>query len=164
MSDKANRRNDGFRHGGGYNSVRITRTGTSTPATLQWLTPVVAAVVFGGWASFVNVGHGAENALRVGMAQGAYALFSTGIVGWTVQAAWLRFAGISFRRMLSFAAAFIVMIGIPIAVHVAIRTPEILASIVPGGVCGSGYIGLRLLLLQRSDQTGQAPSSGKITS
>ena len=44
------------------------------------LAPLLAAVVFGGWAAFVNSEYGLFVLVRSGLGQGVYAFFSTWIV------------------------------------------------------------------------------------
>lgn len=49
--------------------------------------------------------------------------------------------------LLSFVASFLVMISIPLTIHHALGTPEILNAILPGILWGSGYIATYIWIL-----------------
>ncbi len=102
--------------------------------------PILAALVFGSWAAFVNSEYGTFVLVRTGLGQGIYALFSTWIVTRTVSEV-MRFThGHSLRFLVSFVSGFIVMVSIPLALHAALGTPKILLAIAPGILWGSVYI------------------------
>jgi hypothetical protein len=102
--------------------------------------PLLAALVFGGWAMYVNRQAGLTIALRSGLAQGVYAVFCTQIVGRVAVDVFRRTLGMRWRYILSFGASFLAMIAIPAVLHRAVGTPEILAAVLPGLIWGSGYI------------------------
>ena len=104
------------------------------------IAPLLAAVIFGGWAAYVNSDYGMAVLVRSGLGQGTYALFSTWIVNKTVAGLLTFLKGNSARMIMSFVGSFLVMISIPIAVHHIIRTPEVVNAILPGALWGSGYI------------------------
>ncbi len=102
--------------------------------------PILAALVFGSWAAFVNSEYGILVLVRTGLGQGVYALFSTWIVTRTVAGVMNRMAGNSLRFFSSFAAGFIVMLSIPLAIHTVLGTPEVLLAIAPGVLWGTIFI------------------------
>ena len=109
--------------------------------------PLLAALVFGGWAAFVNSEFGLIVSIRSGMAQAVYALFSTWIVSKTVVSTF-SFARLGISRMLwSFVVSFLVMMSIPLSIHYALATPRITSAILPGAIWGSGYIATYLWVL-----------------
>jgi hypothetical protein len=110
---------------------------------------LLAALVFGSWAAFVNREYGTDIAIRSGLGQAVYALFSTWIVSKTLVSVFSKTQRDVQGAILSFVAAFIVMICIPLTIHYALGTPEILNAILPGAVWGSGYIGSYLWVLSR---------------
>lgn len=111
--------------------------------------PLMAAVVFGGWAAYVNSEYGLFVLLRTGLGQGLYALFSTWIVSRTAADVYA-FAGGKWRGFVAaFVASFLIMISIPLAIHHFLGTPEIIAAILPGIVWGSGYLATFLWVLSK---------------
>ena len=116
--------------------------------------PLIAAVVFGGWAAFVNRDYGLFVLVRTGLGQGLYALFSTWIVSRTAAQVSGRAGGKIKGFILGFTASFLVMLSIPLAIHYALGTPRIFAAILPGLAWGSGYIATYLWVLSR-DGAGQ---------
>lgn len=102
--------------------------------------PIIAGLVFGGWAAFVNSEYGTFVLVRTGLGQGIYALFSTWIVTHTVTAVMKITKENPLQFFISFASAFVVMVSIPLALHTALRTPEIALAIAPGILWGSIYI------------------------
>lgn len=112
--------------------------------------PWLAAAVFGGWAAFVNLGHGGGVAARAGLGQGGYALVATWLVTGTAVSV-LRLGGGGWRGAgLAFPAAFSVMVTLPLAVHLSLGTPEIAAAMTPGLLWGSGYVIVLLAWHRRS--------------
>jgi len=112
--------------------------------------PLLAAVVFGGWAAFVNSEYGLFVSARSGLGQAIYALFSTWIVTITAANVFSRFGGGAQGFLAGFAASFLAMISIPLTIHHALGTPEIFNAILPGILWGSGYISIYLWSLSRS--------------
>ena len=115
-------------------------------------TPLLAAVVFGSWAAFVNSEYGLLVLIRSGLGQGIYAFFATWIVTRTATNAFaFAFAGDGpYGLVMSFVASFLVMISFPLTIHHALGTPEILNAILPGVLWGSGYIVTYLWFLERN--------------
>ena len=102
--------------------------------------PILAALVFGSWAAFVNSEYGTFVLVRTGLGQGIYALFSTWIVTRTVAEVMKLTQGHTLRFFVSFASAFVVMVSIPIVIHAVLGTPKILLAIAPGVLWGSLFI------------------------
>lgn len=110
---------------------------------------LLAALVYGTWAAFANSEHGVAIALKAGLGQGSYALFST---------FWVTVSAVRIFRLCrggwigvfaGFIVSFIVMISIPLTIHTLLRTPDTWQAILPGLVWGSGYI-MVLLFKQRT--------------
>lgn len=102
--------------------------------------PLLAGLVFGSWAAYVNSEYGTFVLIRTGLGQGIYALFSTWIVTRTVRDVMNVTTGNPLRFIAGFASGFIVMVSIPLAIHAALGTPQILLAIAPGVLWGSIYI------------------------
>ena len=115
--------------------------------------PLLAAIVFGGWAAFVNSEYGLVVSVRSGLGQAAYALFSTWIITITATNVFAFFGSSAAGFLVGFAASFLVMISIPLTIHHALGTPEIFNAILPGLLWGSGFISTYLWILSRSAQT-----------
>ena len=114
------------------------------------MAPVLAAVVFGSWAAFVNSEYGLLVLIRSGLGQGIYAFFATWIVTRTAANVFAFTGGGPHGLIMSFIASFLVMICFPLTIHHALGTPEILNAILPGVLWGSGYIFTYLWVLGRS--------------
>lgn len=102
--------------------------------------PILAGLIFGSWAAFVNSEYGTFVLVRTGLGQGIYALFSTWIVTHTVAEVMNFTTGNSLRTVFGFASGFIVMVSIPMAIHTALGTPEVILAIAPGVLWGSIFI------------------------
>lgn len=107
-------------------------------------------VVFGAWAVYANFEHGAHAWQMAGTVQGVYAFFSTltvtVIAQWTYTECGRGVLGI----LVGFCASFAVMLAIPLTIHNLVRTPDILQTILPGLIWGSGYLICFLLLKEKS--------------
>jgi|GEM_PF-1806438 len=102
--------------------------------------PLLAAVIFGTWAAYVNREYGLFILVRSGLGQGAYALCSTWIVGRVATDVFAFVGRTTQGRILSFVSSFLAMVSIPLTIHNLIGTPEITNAILPGVFWGSGYI------------------------
>ena len=116
------------------------------------LNSFAAMLIYGSWAVYANFEHGAQAWKMAGAIQGVYAFFSTLSV--TVVAQWVYtkcgrgWLGI----VVGFLVSFVVMLTIPIAVHNLAGTPDILQTILPGLIWGSGYLILFLVLKERTNK------------
>ncbi len=101
---------------------------------------VLAGLVYGSWAALCNIEYGSWIALKAGLGQGGYALFSTWIVTWVAVNLylWCKKGWLGF--LLGFVCSFLVMLSIPIAIHSLLNTPNMWSAIMPGLIWGSGYI------------------------
>lgn len=105
-----------------------------------FLTSILAAIAYGGWAVFANFEYGAKAAFMAGIVQAVYAFLATMSVS--------KIAHMIFRKCdcgykgicLGFLASFIVMVCIPFAVHSFAGTPDIVETILPGLIIGSLYL------------------------
>lgn len=125
--------------------------------------PIVAAllafVIYGCWAYYANHEHGIDKALPAGIAQGAYAFFSTLIVGEMAKRLCLKL-GMNIKSIvISFALTFVVMLLIPLIIHSALKTPDIMETILPGLIWGSGYILAILISLYITDKKSKSKTS-----
>ena len=109
------------------------------PKALRYA-PILAGLVFGSWAACVHSEYGTFVLVRTGLGQGIYALFSTWIVTHTVADVMDFPRRNSLRFFFGFASGFIVMVSIPLAIHLALGTPEIVLAIAPGVLWGSIFI------------------------
>ncbi len=114
--------------------------------------PLLAAVIFGSWAAYVNSEYGLLVLVRSGLGQGVYALFSTWIVTRTGANVFSFVGGGAYGLVVAFVATFLVMISFPLTIHHALGTPEIFNAILPGIVWGSGYIFTYLWFLSGNAQ------------
>ena len=103
-------------------------------------TALLALLIYGGWAAFVNSDHGTEMAIRAGLGQGVYAFFSTWLVTGTARKVLVNLGHNRLSYIVSFLASFCVMLTFPLIIHSLIGTIDILEAILPGLIWGSFYI------------------------
>lgn len=119
---------------------------------IPYLNALAAMLVYGAWAIFANFEHGRSAWLMAGVIQGIYAFGSTLTVTVVARWAYLR-AGAKLRGILcGFGLSFLVMLIIPVAVHSIAGTPNILQTILPGLIWGSGYLIGYLLLTEKNSK------------
>lgn len=108
-----------------------------------------AMIVYGGWAVYANFEHGQHAYVMAGLVQGMYAFIST--LTMTSAARWMyeKF-GRGHQGILSgFSFGFMVMLAIPVIVHNIAGTPDILETILPGLIWGTGYLLTYLILAEK---------------
>jgi len=115
------------------------------------LTGVVGFVAYGGWAYYVNLGHGDDVALRAGLVQGSYSLALTMGSSYLIEQLLTLFAAVDARTALLLASATSAAIALSVAygIHWLIGTPMILTTILPGFVIGSVYAFIYGLSVQK---------------
>lgn len=113
------------------------------------LNAFAAMIVYGAWAVYANFEHGAHAWQMAGTVQGIYAFISTLTV--TVIAQWMytKCGFGAFGILMGFCASFSVMLAFPLSIHSLVGTPDILQTILPGLVWGSGYLISFLLLKEK---------------
>ena len=119
------------------------------------MAPMAAAVFFGSWAAIVNSACGQVVMLRTGLGQGLYALAATWLVTQTVCYVYRRTSGHVRGWLAGFSAALGVMLIIPFTIHSILRTPKIVAAMLPGLLWGIGYVCVLLVGLSRADRRSE---------
>ncbi len=115
------------------------------------LAPIAAAAFFGSWAAIANSAFSPTVMLRAGLGQGLYAFAATWLVTRTACSVYRR-AGRHRRGWLAgFGAALGIMLVVPLTIHSVLRTPEIVAAMLPGLLWGIGYVSVLLASLSRSE-------------
>lgn len=115
--------------------------------THRYVAPILAALIYGVWAGWVNAEHGNHIALRVGIIQAVYAFVSTLTVAEAAKWMYRKLSPSLLHLTLTFFATFGVMLGFPLVVHYLAMTPDILEAILPGLLWGSLYILVLLISL-----------------
>lgn len=105
-------------------------------------------VVYGGWAWFWNMEHGAMGQ-RAGLLQGSYSFvltfFSTLLMEWIYR----RCAPAPHARLLTIGATGAVLLTIPVTLHALAGTPNIPGTILPGFLIGMVYTTVYVTALAR---------------
>lgn len=118
------------------------------------LTPYInataAMVIYGGWAVFANFEHGRAAWLTAGVIQGFYAFASTLTVTVIAKKAFFKFGCGTKGLLLGFLTSFFIMLLFPLTIHTVAGTPDIIETITPGLIWGSGYLAIYLYLTQRN--------------
>ena len=105
-----------------------------------WQIALLAALVYGAWAAFVNSEHGNQAALKAGLVQGSYAFVSTWLISFIAKsmlAYWGYSQGVRWSAM---SVSWLVMLAIPVLLHTWQQTPDLLEAILPGLAIGSLYL------------------------
>ncbi len=108
-----------------------------------------AMVIYGAWAVYANFEHGQHAWVVAGVVQAIYAFISTLTV--TIAASWMyKKCGRGWCGVfIGFSFSFLIMLAIPVMVHNFASTPDILETILPGLIWGSGYLSVFLVLTER---------------
>lgn len=115
---------------------------------------VLALLVYGTWAGWVNSEYGLAVALRAGFGQGIYAFISTWVVTAFARKVLAKFGPNWKGILISFSSTFVVMLAFPVVIHNLLMTPDILEAILPGLIWGSGYIGVVIGISVNTGNTG----------
>lgn len=109
-------------------------------------------IIYGSWAVYANFEHGQHAWVVAGLVQGIYAFISTLTV--TIAASWMyKKCGCGWRGIfIGFNFSFLIMLAIPVTVHNFANTPDILETILPGLIWGSGYLSVFLVLTERKNK------------
>jgi hypothetical protein len=132
-------------------SSRISLFSLWQSSETQGLFTALAALLgYGSWAAWCNHEFGALSTIKAFAAQGSFAFAAT--LSLTLLAASLyRRLGRTYQALtLAFICCFIISLTVPASIHWLIGTPKILASMLPGLLCGSVYLLSYLLLLHRA--------------
>jgi hypothetical protein len=106
-------------------------------AALRMALLMVAAVgMYGTWAFFANLAHGASVALRAGLAQGASSGFTTLVIGSVVEALHAALPRGRRRTLVAVGISASLSSLVHLGVHLAAGTPEILRAILPSVIMG----------------------------
>ncbi len=108
------------------------------------ISAVLALIVYGSWAAFSNVSYGYNTVLIAFLIQGGYAFVSTLALGVAVIHTFRRLGSSRAARIGSFLLGFTVLCTVPAGLHVLAGTPNIVQSILPGLIWGTGYLVLLL--------------------
>lgn len=111
---------------------------------------ILAFLIYGSWAGWVNSEYGLAITLRAGLGQGIYAFFSTWVVTAVARKILYKY-GLNWKGMLiSFLVTFLVMLAFPVVIHNILMTPDIIEAILPGLIWGSGYIAVVIWLTRKA--------------
>ena len=104
------------------------------------LAGLLAFLVYGVWAGYVNSEYGVEIAVRSGLGQGIYAFFSTFFVTAMARRMLVKYGHGVNGIIISFSCSLIVMLAFPLTIHAILRTPDVIEAILPGLIWGTLYI------------------------
>ncbi|MDO6763226.1 hypothetical protein [Agarivorans sp. 1_MG-2023] len=105
-----------------------------------WQIALLAALVYGAWAAFVNSEHGNAVALKAGLVQGSYAFVSTWLISFIAKWMLLRWGFSQTVRWSAMSVSWLVMLAIPVVLHTWQKTPDLVEAILPGLAIGSLYL------------------------
>jgi hypothetical protein len=120
------------------------------------LASVLAFLIYGAWAAYVNSEYGTAVYVKAGLGQGLYALLATWIMTALTQATFVKAGADGRALLLAFLAGFAVMLAIPLTIHFFLDTPDVLEAITPGLIWGSGYLLVVLNVTQKQQKNLQA--------
>ena len=117
-----------------------------------------ALIIYGGWAIVTNFQYGPGAYWLSGLAQGLYAFVST--LSITVVARYLyglygRYGYGAQGVVAAYFSTAVLMLTVPLSLHFAVATPNILPTILPGFIGGLCYLTFIFYLMQKTcNQTG----------
>lgn len=110
---------------------------------------LLACLIYGVWAAYVNLTFGPDVALKAALIQGGFAFFATLSLGLLAKIIYVRCGANRIAVVISFSLCFGVMFIVPFSLHYVLGTPNIIQSMIPGLIWGSGYIGLLIRTLHK---------------
>ena len=112
--------------------------------TLLKFAPLLAFLVYGTWATFVNYWANADNFILSGIIQGSYAFATTYLLKLSVLMIYKKLHQSRLAQIYTFTASFVLLVSVPILIHLLANTKEIFYSILPGAIIGGIYLMLIL--------------------
>lgn len=113
----------------------------------------IAMLVYGAWAFCANYVVDITMALTAAAIQGSYAFVMTFFLAKSAVYCYGLFGEGVAALFISFTLCFLVLLTVPTVLHLIAGTPNILLTILPGLLWGSGYILLLLMSKQRMKQS-----------
>ena len=107
---------------------------------IRLLTAFAGFLGYGAWATLVNMEHGAAASIKAGFVQGSISFVLTFAVNFMIEWLYRIFANFRYRGILSVLFASLSLIAISFTINYIATTPNILLTILPGGILGSFYV------------------------
>ncbi|MEM8942517.1 MAG: hypothetical protein AAGC91_10200 [Pseudomonadota bacterium] len=111
---------------------------------------LAGAVIYGGWAYYVNMGDGAAMAARTSAVQGTFSFCLTLSMSLLLTSLYERFGRTVFAACVSLMATCVFIFCTAYGLQYLAGSHEILMTIAPGFVIGSTYAAIFLITLHRS--------------
>ncbi|MEM6485906.1 MAG: hypothetical protein AAF662_13100 [Pseudomonadota bacterium] len=111
---------------------------------------LAGAVIYGGWAYYVNMGDGTAMALRTSAVQGTFSFCLTLSMSLLLTSLYERFGRTVFAAFMSLIATCVFIFCTAYGLQYVAGSHEILMTIAPGFVIGSTYAAIFLITLHRS--------------
>ncbi|MGY5451544.1 hypothetical protein ACVFI8_11465 [Agarivorans sp. MS3-6] len=105
-----------------------------------WQIALLAALLYGAWAAFVNSEYGSNIAFKAGIVQGSYAFGSTWLISFIAKSVLQHWGYSQAVRCLAMAVSWLVMLFIPVTLHTWQQTPDLIEAMLPGLAIGSVYL------------------------
>ncbi|WP_026959738.1 hypothetical protein [Aliagarivorans taiwanensis] len=105
-----------------------------------WQISLLAAVIYGSWAGWVNSDHGSMVALRAGLVQASYAFVSTALVTYIARYFLLKPWSSPWPLAAALGVGWSCLLAIPLSLHHWQNTPDIFEAIAPGLAIGTLYL------------------------
>ena len=121
-------------------SNRFYRFIRSHVQAFDLLSGILAALVYGGWAVFVNWGDGVRIAAVTGSVQASYAFTSTLFLTYIVRQVYLKLGRALWGMVTGFMVGLTIIVSLPWALQSLVGNPNTLATILPGIIWGSIYV------------------------
>lgn len=110
-------------------------------------------VGYGSWAAYANFDHGMAIAVRSGLVQGTYSFVLTFLMTWVTEGLFAKLASMPMGAVVTTVVVSFILFVSAYGIHMLVGTPEILMTILPGFVIGSGYTAVYVWGLQRGTKT-----------
>ena len=122
--------------------------------TLRNVWPYIALAfgIYGGWALYINWSSGLWQAGKSGLAQGVYSGTNTYIYARIIESAFDRISHPLMKWLIPALLPNLLFLSVLSSVHWIVGTPEILLTILPSAVVGTGYTALYTTQLHRREK------------
>lgn len=115
------------------------------------LSGLAGFAVYGSWAGYANLAHGAEVALRSGLIQGSYSLALTFATTLLMERLYRLLQQLRAAVPLTIVLTGSLLLILPMFIHWLAGTPEILMTVLPGFAIGMVYTSVYVLALARAN-------------
>lgn len=124
-----------------WRKTMIKQNSESNPLVkIRLLTAFAGFIGYGSWAALVNMEYGVYVSIKAAFVQGSISFLLTLGINFMIEWLYRTLANSRYRDLLSVLFASVTLIAISFTINYIAATPNILLTILPGGMIGSFYV------------------------